>query len=187
MGGGLQHPGVWHFRVNGPTPELLVKGRERIYFDYFWNDFAADKTRSIPEADRKAYAAAYTRPGRMKAGWAYFVSFESSRPTCQPAATSISFRSYGADCKMAGTLGRLPSGPCLCSRLVPSSGEMDLGQQIDFRGAGALTKLPRSGAEAVGAFWGCNQERRLEKRRKSPHCQKKWAESSVNQPACPFE
>jgi pimeloyl-ACP methyl ester carboxylesterase len=69
------NPGIWHFRFNGPTPERLVKGRERTYFDYFWNDFAADKTRSIPEADRKAYAAAYSRPGRMKAGWAYFVSF----------------------------------------------------------------------------------------------------------------
>jgi pimeloyl-ACP methyl ester carboxylesterase len=72
------NPGIWHFRFNGPTPELLVKGRERIYFDYFWNDFAADKTRSIPEADRKAYAAAYARPGRMKAGWAYFVSFNQA-------------------------------------------------------------------------------------------------------------
>jgi pimeloyl-ACP methyl ester carboxylesterase len=72
------NPGIWHFRFNGPTPELLVKGRERIYFDYFWNDFAADKTRSIPETDRKAYAAAYARPGRMKAGWAYFVSFNQA-------------------------------------------------------------------------------------------------------------
>ncbi len=70
------NPAIWHFRFNGPTPEALVKARERIYFDYFWNDFAADKTRSIPEADREAYAAAYARPGRMHAGWAYFVSFQ---------------------------------------------------------------------------------------------------------------
>src|SRR5580704_6107074 len=68
-------PGFWHFRFNGPTPEELVRGRERLYFEYYWNDFAADKTRSIPEADRKAYAAAYARPGRMRAAWAYFVSF----------------------------------------------------------------------------------------------------------------
>ncbi len=68
-------PDIWHFRFNGPTPEALVQGRERTYFDYFWNDFAADKTHSIPEAGRKAYAAAYARPGRMHAGWAYFVSF----------------------------------------------------------------------------------------------------------------
>jgi pimeloyl-ACP methyl ester carboxylesterase len=69
------NPGIWHFRFNGPTPELLVKGRERTYFEHYWNDFAADKTHSIPEAERRIYAAAYARPGRMRAGWAYFVSF----------------------------------------------------------------------------------------------------------------
>lgn len=69
------NPGLWHFRFHGPTPEVLVQGRERTYFDYYWNDFAADKARSIPEADRAAYAAAYARPGRMRAGWAYFASF----------------------------------------------------------------------------------------------------------------
>ena len=68
-------PNIWHFRFNGPTPEALVEGRERTYFDYFWNDFAADKNHSIPEPARQAYAAAYARPGRMHAGWAYFVAF----------------------------------------------------------------------------------------------------------------
>jgi pimeloyl-ACP methyl ester carboxylesterase len=72
------HPAIWHFRFNGPTPEALVRGRERTYFEHFWNDFAADKTRSIPEADRQAYAAAYARPGRMRAAWAYFVSFQQA-------------------------------------------------------------------------------------------------------------
>ena len=71
-------PNIWHFRFNGPTPEALVRGRERTYFDYFWNDFAADKTHSLPEADRVAYTAAYARPGRMRAGWAYFVSFQQA-------------------------------------------------------------------------------------------------------------
>jgi pimeloyl-ACP methyl ester carboxylesterase len=72
------NPGIWHFRFNGPTPEALVRGRERIYFDYFWDDFAADKTHSIPDADRAAYVAAYSRPGRMRAGWDYFVSFQQA-------------------------------------------------------------------------------------------------------------
>ena len=53
-------PNVWHFRFNGEYPEKLVKGRERTYFEYFWNVFAADKTHSIPEADRKAYTEAYS-------------------------------------------------------------------------------------------------------------------------------
>jgi pimeloyl-ACP methyl ester carboxylesterase len=68
-------PHTWHFRFNGEYPEALVKGRERTYFEYFWNVLAADKTRSIPEADRNAYTEAYSKPGRMRAAWAYFVSW----------------------------------------------------------------------------------------------------------------
>jgi pimeloyl-ACP methyl ester carboxylesterase len=72
------NPGIWHFRFNGPTPEALVRDRERTYFEHFWNNFAADKNHSLPEADRVAYAAAYARPGRMHAGWEYFVSFQQA-------------------------------------------------------------------------------------------------------------
>ncbi|HEY2122847.1 MAG TPA: alpha/beta hydrolase [Chthoniobacterales bacterium] len=66
---------VWHFRFNGGYPEKLVQGRERTYFEYFWNVFAADKNHSIPEADRKAYTEAYSKPGRMRGAWAYFASW----------------------------------------------------------------------------------------------------------------
>ena len=69
------NPAIWHFRFFGATPEALVKGRERIYFEHFWNDFAADKTHSIPEADRQAYTLEYARPERMAAGFSYFASF----------------------------------------------------------------------------------------------------------------
>jgi pimeloyl-ACP methyl ester carboxylesterase len=84
------NPAYWHFRFHGPTPEELVRGRERVYFEYFWNDLAADKTRSIPEADRKAYTAAYARPERMRAGWAYFVSFgQAAKDFAQFAQTRL--------------------------------------------------------------------------------------------------
>lgn len=68
-------PDFWHFRFYGPTPLALVRGRERLYFNYFWNDFAANPNRSIPELNRIQYTAAYSRPGRMAAGFAYFASF----------------------------------------------------------------------------------------------------------------
>jgi pimeloyl-ACP methyl ester carboxylesterase len=68
-------PSFWHFRFHGPTPEALVQGRENKYFAYFWNDLAADGTHSLPEVDRASYVAAYSRPGRMRAGWAYFASW----------------------------------------------------------------------------------------------------------------
>jgi len=83
-------PNIWHFRFHGPTPEALVKGRERTYFEYFWNDLAADKTRSIPEADRKAYTEAYSRPGRMRAAWAYFASWpELAKDFAQLSQTKL--------------------------------------------------------------------------------------------------
>src|SRR2546430_10185819 len=74
--GGVYDAPVWHFRFYGHTPERLVKGRERTYFEHFWNDFAADPKHSIPEADRRFYAKAYAKPGAMRAGFEYFRSFE---------------------------------------------------------------------------------------------------------------
>jgi pimeloyl-ACP methyl ester carboxylesterase len=103
------NPAIWHFRFNGPTPEALVQGRERTYFDYFWNDFAADKTHSIPESDRKAYAAAYARPGRMHAGWAYFVSFlQAATDFAQLSQTKLTMPvlTIGGDKSLGEALGQ---------------------------------------------------------------------------------
>jgi pimeloyl-ACP methyl ester carboxylesterase len=84
------HPNFWHFRFHGPTPEALVKGRESTYFTYFWNDLAADKTRSLPETDRKAYVTAYSRPDRMRAGWAYFAAWpDTAKDFAQMAQTKL--------------------------------------------------------------------------------------------------
>ena len=81
---------LWHFRFHGPTPEALVKGREKSYFAYFWNDLAADKKRSLTAADRKAYVAAYSRPGRMRAGWAYFAAWpDTAKDFAQMAKTKL--------------------------------------------------------------------------------------------------
>ena len=67
---------LWHFHFYGKTPLALVEGRERIYFEHFWNDFAADPAKSVSEADRQFYAAAYAQPGGMKAGFEVFRNFE---------------------------------------------------------------------------------------------------------------
>jgi pimeloyl-ACP methyl ester carboxylesterase len=84
------NPDLWHFRFHGPTPEALVKGRENIYFAYFWNDLAADKTRSLSVADRASYVAAYSRPGRMHAGWAYFAAWpDTAKDFAKMAQTQL--------------------------------------------------------------------------------------------------
>ena len=67
---------LWHFHFYGEVPLQLVAGRERIYFEHFWNDFAADRHHSVSEADRQFYAAEYARPGGMRAGFEYFRAFE---------------------------------------------------------------------------------------------------------------
>ncbi len=66
---------LWHFHFYGDVPLALVKGRERTYFEHFWNDFAADPKHSISEADRRVYAKAYAQSGGMRAGFEYFKAF----------------------------------------------------------------------------------------------------------------
>jgi pimeloyl-ACP methyl ester carboxylesterase len=101
-------PTLWHFRFYGPTPVALVTGRERTYFDYFWNDFAADKDNSIPENSRRDYTLAYARPGRMAAGFAYFASFPKTAADFAKLATTrlnIPVLSIGGDKSLGAALG----------------------------------------------------------------------------------
>jgi pimeloyl-ACP methyl ester carboxylesterase len=71
----LKSPLLWHFRFGGPDMERLVKGRERIYLDRFWNDFSADP-RNFDESSREHYAALYARPGAMHSGFEQFKAFD---------------------------------------------------------------------------------------------------------------
>src|SRR5882762_685779 len=103
------NPNLWHFRFHGSTPEALVKGRERMYFDYYWNEFAADKNHSLPEADRAAYAAAYARPGRMTSGWAYFNAFpQTAKDFAELAKRKLTMPvlSIGGDKSLGEVLGQ---------------------------------------------------------------------------------
>ena len=101
-------PNIWHFRFNGEYPEKLVQGRERTYFEYFWNVLAADKTRSIPEADRKAYTEAYSKPGRMRAAWTYFASWpQLAKDFAQLSQTKLTMPvlSIGGEKSLGNELG----------------------------------------------------------------------------------
>jgi pimeloyl-ACP methyl ester carboxylesterase len=66
----------WHFNFYGETPLKLVAGRERIYFEHFWNDFADNPKKSVSERDRRFYAKSYGQPGAMRAGFEVFRAFE---------------------------------------------------------------------------------------------------------------
>jgi pimeloyl-ACP methyl ester carboxylesterase len=67
----VRSPQLWHFDFGGPDMERLVAGRERIYLDRFWNEFAGDPSK-IDEATRHHYATLYARPGAMHDAFAQF-------------------------------------------------------------------------------------------------------------------
>ena len=70
----IASPALWHFNFRGPDVERLVKGRERIYLDRFWDEFSADP-KLIDEATRQHYARLYALPGAMHAAFNQFAAF----------------------------------------------------------------------------------------------------------------
>jgi pimeloyl-ACP methyl ester carboxylesterase len=71
----LKNPLLWHFHFGGPDMERLVKGRERIYLDRFWNEFSANPAH-WDEASREHYARLYALPGAMHSGFEQFHAFD---------------------------------------------------------------------------------------------------------------
>jgi len=85
----VRSPLLWHFDLGGPDMERLVAGRERIYLDRFWNDFAADPSK-IDEATRQHYAKLYALPGAMRSAFAQFRSIrQDARDNAAAIATKL--------------------------------------------------------------------------------------------------
>lgn len=78
-------PVLWHFDFGGKDALRLVDGRERIYLDRFWNDFAGNPAK-IDESTRNHYAKLYARPGAMKAA---FAQFQAIRKDAEDNAVSV--------------------------------------------------------------------------------------------------
>lgn len=98
-------PALWHFDFGGPDMERLVAGRERIYLDRFWNEFAGDPSK-VDEATRQHYAELYARPGAMHDAFAQFRAIRKDAEDNQSAmATKLTMpvlaiggeKSFGAN------------------------------------------------------------------------------------------
>jgi pimeloyl-ACP methyl ester carboxylesterase len=85
----LKSPLLWHFNFRGPDMERLVKGRERIYLDRFWNELSANP-KAIDEATRRHYAKIYARPGAMHSAFEQFATFNT-----KDAADNKAFQAKG--------------------------------------------------------------------------------------------
>ena len=136
---------LWHFHFYGEVPLALVNGRERIYFEHFWNDFAADPHHSIPEADRRFYAEAYAQPGGMRAGFEYFRNFErDAKDFAQLSATPLSM-------PVLVLTGEKASGNFLIeqTKLVASNVQ---GQVVMGSGHWLMEEAPQAVIPAIIAF-----------------------------------
>jgi len=113
----VKSPLLWHFRFGGPDMERLVKGRERIYLDRFWNEFSADP-KHFDEQSRQHYAKLYGRGPCIPAS-------NSSRPSIRTRSTTR--RSWPRDrsqCPCSPWAGRSRSARCRrssCARPRPTS------------------------------------------------------------------
>ena len=101
----VRSPMLWHFDLGGPDMERLVAGRERIYLDRFWNDFAGDPTK-VDESTRQHYAELYARPGTMHSAFAQFRSIRKDAEEnkaalgsklAMPVLAMGGAKSFGAD------------------------------------------------------------------------------------------
>jgi len=126
---------LWHFHFFGKTPLALVTGRERIYLEHFWNDFAADATKSVPETDRKFYAKEYARPGHMKAGMEVFRAFP------QDAVEFAGFANTKLPMPMLVLSGEKAGGPFLIEqgKMVATNVE---GMLVQGRGHWLMEEAP---------------------------------------------
>lgn len=67
---------LWHFHfVDSAFALPLVKGRERIFLDHFWEEMTTNP-KAISEADRQIYTKAYAQDGSMAAAFEYFKAFD---------------------------------------------------------------------------------------------------------------
>jgi pimeloyl-ACP methyl ester carboxylesterase len=137
---------LWHFHFYGKTPLALVEGRERIYFEHFWNDFAADPNHSVSEADRQFYAAAYAQPGAMRAGFEVFRAFEKD------AADFAAFSETKLKMPMLVLTGEKASGEFLIAqgRLVAENVE---GAVIKGSGHWLMDEAPEQVVPKLLAFF----------------------------------
>lgn len=70
-------PALWHFHyVNSPIALDLVKGRERIFLEHFWQSLSPHPE-TFSEDDRQFYAKSYAQDGAMLAAFEMFKLFNT--------------------------------------------------------------------------------------------------------------
>lgn len=101
-------PALWHFHfVFSPVALDLVKGRERLFLEHFWQTLSPHPE-TFSEADRRIYAKAYAQEGAMRAAFEMFKTFDTqdAADNRQFAATKLPMKvlTIEGDKAMGGAL-----------------------------------------------------------------------------------
>lgn len=77
----------WAFHSFPDLPEALVSGRERIYLNWFFQNFSYNKA-VFSEARVDRYVKAYSKPSSLHAGFEYYRAFEKDAADNQDHASA---------------------------------------------------------------------------------------------------
>lgn len=72
----IRNPYIWHFGFHAVRnlPEILVTGKERPYFDYFYDTISTHPER-ITDDVRNSYVQAYSTPSALSTGFNWYRAF----------------------------------------------------------------------------------------------------------------
>jgi pimeloyl-ACP methyl ester carboxylesterase len=90
----IRDPRIWHFAFHAvpDLPERLVAGRERAYFDFFFDGIAAQPG-AISDAARRRYVQAYAARHSLSAGFDWYRAFpQDARDNAALAGTAVETR-----------------------------------------------------------------------------------------------
>jgi pimeloyl-ACP methyl ester carboxylesterase len=133
----LLNPLVWHFNFRGPDVERLVKGRERIYLDRFYNELSANP-KAIDEATRAHYTKLYALPGAMHSAFNQFAAFtqdaEDNKVLSGKGKIAIPVLAVGAEKSYGTTMAEFMQfvATDVTPAVVPNSGHWIMEEQPAF-------------------------------------------------------
>lgn len=141
------NPVLWHFHfVKSPIALDLVKGRERIFLEHFWQSFGGDTTK-FSEADKQMYARSYAQEGVMRDAFEYFKAFND-----QDAADNRKFATTKLPMPLLVIAGDKSMGPALEGQARIISDNV---KAITFADTGhwLMEQRPKETGDALMAFF----------------------------------
>jgi pimeloyl-ACP methyl ester carboxylesterase len=87
---GRRDPAMWHFHFNAKPrlPEILVRGRERTFFDHWYDELSGDPRR-ITEQSRQTHVEAYRTERGLRSAFAWYRAMARDTEENQAATGEI--------------------------------------------------------------------------------------------------